>query len=412
MLNPVFGTPNSESSWARHDYLDECLYLYLEHVPGGSITQVRLPAVGSSNCSVLLMFAVKKLSSHKHGSCRIQYLNSGLSKDTVHQSSSHIGKYHSNTSWEVRDCKVMCRDFGRVHLKCASFDWRGAEWLRTLGRRPHGVVRAPNLSHSAALNINSGRWDVIWVEQQKILRKDQSKLHEDVKSWDTQTFSTEFNSPSFAARLTARLNLGFVSSARDDFRGWKLKDVIHFSRSGSSHCQEGLEYLHTREPAVIHRDIKGSNILIGDGAWVEICRKRHLSSLHWWHQWHQPFDFDAYNLTHSSLAGDTVKLADFGCSKRTDETLTCLGFTEQALRRRFCPWDLSLNFAHMVCAKFHGSTAFAPSIHPLQFSLLPICLSRHTMRGSIPWMAPEVVLRCDTNMDCSRCVYFFLRIGE
>ena len=25
----------------RHDYLDECLYLYLEHLPGGSITQAR-----------------------------------------------------------------------------------------------------------------------------------------------------------------------------------------------------------------------------------------------------------------------------------------------------------------------------------------------------------------------------------
>lgn len=28
----------------RHDYLDECLYLYLEHVPGGSITQALGPA--------------------------------------------------------------------------------------------------------------------------------------------------------------------------------------------------------------------------------------------------------------------------------------------------------------------------------------------------------------------------------
>eukprot|EP00931_Biecheleriopsis_adriatica_P066699 TRINITY_DN40989_c0_g1_i1.p1 TRINITY_DN40989_c0_g1~~TRINITY_DN40989_c0_g1_i1.p1 ORF type:complete len:601 (+),score=84.64 TRINITY_DN40989_c0_g1_i1:70-1872(+) len=67
----------------------------------------------------------------------------------------------------------------------------------------------------------------------------------------------------------------------------------------SKQVLQGLEYLHTRDPAVIHRDIKGSNILIGDGA--------------------------------------TAKLADFGCSKRTDETLT------------------------------------------------------HTMRGSIPWMAPEVL---------------------
>lgn len=62
---------------------------------------------------------------------------------------------------------------------------------------------------------------------------------------------------------------------------------------------EGLEYLHTREPAVLHRDIKGANILVG----VD-CR---------------------------------VKLSDFGCSKRTTETLA------------------------------------------------------HSMKGSIPWMAPEVI---------------------
>ena len=37
--------------------------------------------------------------------------------------------------------------------------------------------------------------------------------------------------------------------------------------------KEGLEYLHTCEPAVIHRDIKGSNILIGDGALVQKSSK-------------------------------------------------------------------------------------------------------------------------------------------
>lgn len=62
---------------------------------------------------------------------------------------------------------------------------------------------------------------------------------------------------------------------------------------------EGVVYLHTREPPVVHRDIKGGNILAGvDGR---------------------------------------VKVADFGCSKRTQETMS------------------------------------------------------HTMRGSVHWMAPEVI---------------------
>eukprot|EP00930_Biecheleria_cincta_P001375 TRINITY_DN102516_c0_g1_i1.p1 TRINITY_DN102516_c0_g1~~TRINITY_DN102516_c0_g1_i1.p1 ORF type:complete len:629 (+),score=75.76 TRINITY_DN102516_c0_g1_i1:87-1889(+) len=62
---------------------------------------------------------------------------------------------------------------------------------------------------------------------------------------------------------------------------------------------EGLEYLHTREPIVLHRDIKSANILIGPD-----CQ---------------------------------LKLADFGCSKRTHDTMS------------------------------------------------------QSLRGSIPWMAPEVI---------------------
>jgi len=62
---------------------------------------------------------------------------------------------------------------------------------------------------------------------------------------------------------------------------------------------EGLEYLHTRDPVVLHRDVKGANILVGLD-----CR---------------------------------VKLSDFGCSKRTADTLS------------------------------------------------------QSLRGSIPWMAPEVI---------------------
>jgi len=62
---------------------------------------------------------------------------------------------------------------------------------------------------------------------------------------------------------------------------------------------EGLMYLHTRSPVVLHRDIKGANILVG---------------------------IDCH-----------VKLSDFGCSKRTADTMS------------------------------------------------------QSLRGSIPWMAPEVI---------------------
>ena len=192
----------------------------------------------------------------------------------------------------------MCWDFGRVHLKRATFDWRGAEWLRTLGRRPHGVVRAPNLSYSAALNIISGRWDVIWVKQQKILSKDQSKLHEDVKSWDTQTFSTEFNSPIFAARLKFR----FCLKCSWRFQGMKTKGCHTFfpirfltlpGRAGvPSH--QGTSGYPSRYQGEQHPDRRwclGENL---SHNWKP--HKRHIRSLHWWHQWHQPFDFDGWQL--------------------------------------------------------------------------------------------------------------------
>ncbi|CAE8624935.1 unnamed protein product [Polarella glacialis] len=67
----------------------------------------------------------------------------------------------------------------------------------------------------------------------------------------------------------------------------------------SGHLVKGLDYLHSRDPPVLHRDIKGANILVG--------------------------------------LDRGVQLTDFGCSKRS------------------------------------GATAI------------------HTLRGSVPWMAPEVM---------------------
>lgn len=89
---------------------------------------------------------------------------------------------------------------------------------------------------------------------------------------------------------------GTLTKALNDFGSFEERLIALYARQ----VLEGLEYLHSREPSILHRDIKGSNILIG-------------------------------------ATDSEIKLADFGCSKRTDDTLT------------------------------------------------------HTMRGSIPWMAPEVI---------------------
>jgi len=88
---------------------------------------------------------------------------------------------------------------------------------------------------------------------------------------------------------------GSVTQALQQFGAFDEALLAEYSKQILS----GLEYLHTRTPAVVHRDIKGPNILVGAD-----CR---------------------------------VKLADFGCAKRTQETMT------------------------------------------------------HTMRGSMHWMAPEVI---------------------
>eukprot|EP00927_Polykrikos_kofoidii_P060865 TRINITY_DN55770_c0_g1_i1.p1 TRINITY_DN55770_c0_g1~~TRINITY_DN55770_c0_g1_i1.p1 ORF type:complete len:541 (+),score=120.08 TRINITY_DN55770_c0_g1_i1:134-1756(+) len=89
---------------------------------------------------------------------------------------------------------------------------------------------------------------------------------------------------------------GSLTQALQQFGAFEESLVASYSKQ----LLDGLEYLHTRPTPIIHRDIKGSNILVG---------------------------LDA-----------RLKLADFGCSKRALETLT------------------------------------------------------HTMRGSIPWMAPEVIM--------------------
>lgn len=88
---------------------------------------------------------------------------------------------------------------------------------------------------------------------------------------------------------------GSVARVLDQFGTFEESLIADYTQQ----LLNGLEYLHTQNPYVVHRDIKGANILLG----IE----------------------------------STVKLADFGCSKREQETMSL------------------------------------------------------TMGGSIPWMAPEVI---------------------
>lgn len=70
---------------------------------------------------------------------------------------------------------------------------------------------------------------------------------------------------------------GSFARVLDEFGPFEESLISEYSRQ----LLNGLEYLHTRNPYVVHRDIKGANVLLGV---------------------------------------DTVKLADFGCSKREHET--------------------------------------------------------------------------------------------
>mmetsp|Transcript_1418 Transcript_1418/g.2956 ORF Transcript_1418/g.2956 Transcript_1418/m.2956 type:complete len:598 (-) Transcript_1418:167-1960(-) len=73
---------------------------------------------------------------------------------------------------------------------------------------------------------------------------------------------------------------GSMSHVLNQFGAFEESLISDYSKQ----LLNGLEYLHTRDPYVVHRDIKGANVLVG-------------------------LDHD-------------VKLADFGCSKREKETIT------------------------------------------------------------------------------------------
>jgi len=91
---------------------------------------------------------------------------------------------------------------------------------------------------------------------------------------------------------------GSISQVLKEYGPFDENLIVKYSKQ----LLKGLNYLHTQSPPIIHRDIKGGNVLIG--------------------------------------RGDVVKWADFGCSKRMDSEKT------QTMLRGSIPWMAPEVVAH------------------------------------------------------------------
>jgi len=178
-------------------------------------------------------------------------------------------------------------------------------WIRgeVLGRGTMGVV-------SSALDRNSGQVFAVKevpidmsFESDAIFRKsleDEISIIKDLQHPHIVSYLGQDYVGSCLYIYLEYMPGGSVAHVLSQFGPFEESLVAVYTRE----LLEGLDYLHTRDPPVIHRDIKGQNVLVGLD-----CK---------------------------------VKLADFGCSKRRQES---------------------------------SETMFA-----------------QTMKGSVPWMAPEVIL--------------------
>lgn len=180
----------------------------------------------------------------------------------------------------------------------------GSDWIKgaPIGSGSHGCV-------FKALDKQSGR---LFAVKRAIVddnseddKKYKDRLMEELK------ICKDLRHPNIVATLGFEMSKNCLSIYLEYVPGGSVASLLsefgplsdRLLRDSAAGLVEGLHYLHSRDPPVVHRDVKGANILVD----LDFC----------------------------------VKLADFGCSKRSDVT-----------------------------------TSF-------------------TTIGSIPWMAPEVVQQQD-----------------
>eukprot|EP00931_Biecheleriopsis_adriatica_P008401 TRINITY_DN109596_c0_g1_i1.p1 TRINITY_DN109596_c0_g1~~TRINITY_DN109596_c0_g1_i1.p1 ORF type:complete len:496 (-),score=76.74 TRINITY_DN109596_c0_g1_i1:62-1549(-) len=156
-------------------------------------------------------------------------------------------------------------------------------WIKgaPIGSGSHGCVYK-------ALDTNSGR---LFAVKQSIVdecseedRKYRERLEEELE------ICKDLRHPNIVATMGFEYEKQHLYICLEYVPGGSMAALLHefgplsenLLSSATSGVLNGLDYLHTREPPVIHRDIKGANILVD-------------------------VDFN-------------VKLADFGCSKRSNVT--------------------------------------------------------------------------------------------
>lgn len=180
----------------------------------------------------------------------------------------------------------------------------GSDWIKgaPIGSGSHGCV-------FKALDKQSGR---LFAVKRGIVddNSEDDKKYKD-RLMEELRISKDLQHPNIVATLGFEMSKNCLSIYLEYVPGGSVASLLsefgplsdRLLRDSAAGLVEGLDYLHSRDPPVVHRDIKGANILVD----LDFC----------------------------------VKLADFGCSKRSDVT-----------------------------------TSF-------------------TTIGSIPWMAPEVVQQQD-----------------
>mmetsp|Transcript_10341 Transcript_10341/g.18417 ORF Transcript_10341/g.18417 Transcript_10341/m.18417 type:complete len:473 (+) Transcript_10341:133-1551(+) len=220
-----------------------------------------------------------------------------------------------------------------------SFGW---SWVKggTIGSGSHGCVyKALDLDTGHIFAVKTG----VVEDSNELDRKYRSRLEKELH------VCKDLRHPNIVATLGFDCTPNYMYIYLEYVPGGSMSALLQefgplsnsLLRDASAGLVEGLNYLHSQEPPVVHRDIKGANILVD-------------------------LDFN-------------VKLSDFGCSKRSDvsKSFTTTGSIpwmapeviqlEDGYGRKADIWSLGCSMIEMATTEAPwGKTAFENVVYALR----------------------------------------------